>query len=664
MQEEELAKKQGEELQYLNQRINEISEKEAKVLAKEARMIAEFVESKMKMLKTCYGKSDATVKESINRLIRSSQLQCFMAEAETEETKLDKMMYSERRIKDHINDGLLDEPRIREFYSFYFGRYRLFFRCFERDFLEQENIDESFLDDVFSPKEGDYYVSEEKLEIAGATIIDKAFINEVRRENFSMVEFYTAIQSENSLCQWYGVANDWDIERKDYGKLKKAVSDSLNQKREYKVCGIVHGTGGSGKSTVLRRLCVNFQDIENCMVIWVNEVMQFCQNGISVIKQDIEANSNKKYLIVIEDWYRMLDKQPDTASELLEQIHKYNNIRIVIGDRTIDGKPYENYGSDYNLLLSSNENKEIIEQIIKKYPDWQEASERLFESLKSDEPTLFLLLFILARIIQDKLDANSMNLADPAIVFRNIVKSDLKFIEDKYAGLAKALYYWGCIYAKHKITISYDTFLAIADNYNGNNKVSKHFSCWDIKDTILDRLKIYINHNYSIVNFHIATSSKQLNDIITNGHFHEHSSSLYFGFPSTDKEFIQFNHDILVDEGFNKIDLGFSDTVMIDLLEIITEFGDEISASLFLETMIKYEKQIFKSRKKKLLLIDKLIEKGNTHPSYVSALVRLELSYDEIMNYMSRLAEIKNFSILTELVQMGVTGKNFREIFK
>lgn len=234
-----------------------------------------------------------------------------------------------------------------------------------------------------------------KLKIVGATIVNEDFIAHIKTQDFSVLEFYTAIQSENSLCQWYGVvANDLDIERKDYGKLKEAVIASSNQKREYKICGIILGTGGSGKSTALRRLCVDIQKNENFTVVWVNDVMQFCQYGISAIKQDLEANSNKKYIVVIEDWYRMFHNNSETGSELLKQLHKYNNIRIVIGDRTIVGKPYENYGSDYNLLLSSNENKKIIQQIIKKYPDWQTASETLFNSPNAYQPTLFLLLFI------------------------------------------------------------------------------------------------------------------------------------------------------------------------------------------------------------------------------------------------------------------------------
>lgn len=603
MQEEDLAKKQEEEVQYLNQRIKEIYEKEAKVPAKEARTIAEFVESKMKLLKTCYDNSNATVKESIHQLIRYPQLQCFMAKAETGEVTLeDDIVYSEKAVKIHIDKGTPKKHKNRaiEFYSFYFGRYRLFFRCFDRDFLKDiAKLDEEFIDDVFSPKDGDYYVYGERLEIAGVTIIDEAFIEEIKKQEFSMIEFYTAIKDS----QWLGIVHNCYVERRGYEQLKNAVLESLNQKRQYKICGIVHGTGGSGKSTILRRLCLDIQKNENCTVIWINDVIQFYQDGLSAIKLDLETNNEKKYLIVIEDWYRMFHNNSETGSELLKQLHKHNNIRIVIGDRTIVGKPYENYGNDYNLLLSSNENKKIIQQIIKKYPDWQKASKRLFKSLSNDQPTLFLLLFILARISHENSDIISVNLSDPLVVFKNIIKSDLNFIakreEKKYQGLAKALYYWACIYVEHKVFISYETFLKIADHYSEKNttKVSGLFSRWNADDEILEKLKLYISRDK-------------------------------FGR-------IQFNHDILA-EGISELNIDgwkkYGTQIKLDLLNVITGKGDDYSASVFLGSILSKEEK-FIELEEKINCVRLLIDKGNRHNSYLNEFAKQELNDSVLIDF-------------------------------
>ncbi|THV60722.1 hypothetical protein [Chryseobacterium candidae] len=603
MQEEDLPKKQDEELQYLNQRIKEISEKEAKILAEEARTITEFVESKMKILKTCYGKSDATVKESINRLIRSSQLQCFMAEAETEETKLDKMMYSERRIKDHINDGLLDEPRIREFYSFYFGRYRLFFRCFERDFLEQENIDVSFLDDVFSPKEGDYYVSGQRLEIAGATIIDEEFIEKVKAgKHFTEAEFYGAKQTY--FCQWYGIIHEYDVIRNGYETLKNIIIDSFIEEKHEKVTAIICGSGGSGKSTVLRRTAVDLHK-ESIHIVWVEDsgIEEFVEKGFSAIKSEVENNEKQKFVIIIEDWYRVFTKENEQSGiDILKKAKNINNIRFVIGDRSIKRSYTEHRNNDFELHLSSDDNKEIIEKIVEKHPNWKLASEKLFNKKndKNYKSSLFLLLFILAHIDQKEFNNTALNLAEPQQVFQRIIESDLRFIEKKYKGLAKAIYYLSFVYTKYKVSINYETFLKIADFYNekNNNQIFDKFRRFSTSDKILDRLKLYINKNHSNQDFNAY-------------------------------DLIQFNHDIFAELGFKNIIIeewqDFDIEIKLDFLKVITEKGDDYSASRYLSTLINKERDIFIDKNEILDYIKILIEKGNSQPHYLYNLGELHL---------------------------------------
>lgn len=444
-------------------------------------------------------------------------------------------------------------------------------------------------------------IEDQQLQIAGAEIIDADFIAKIKKGKLSIVEFYTAIKDS----QWHGIINNCDIERIDYEKLKDAVITSLNQKREFKVAALVYGAGGVGKSTILRRLCIDIQKDNGCNVIWIDDVEEFAQQGISMIRKEIETNGNQKYLIAIEDWYRMFKNKHEIASKILEKLHKINNVRIVIGDRTIEGKPYEEYGAAFKLHLSSNENQEIIGQIIKNHPDWQLASEKLFKKPEGYNSTLFLLLFVLARVSQDQLDTASFNISDPQILFQNIIKSDLKFIKNKYEGLAKALYYWGCIYAQYKISISYKTFLKIADFFNRknkdereNNEISDLFIRWDMDDDVLDKLKIYINQKN-------------------------------FVDEETDYELLSFNHDILSDIGLSSLSFEnwdkFGDKIKIQLLKVITDNGDDYSASVFLNTMLLKEKKIFINQDDKLNFIKKLIEKNNREPHYIYGLTKLQM---------------------------------------
>ncbi|MBS1549686.1 MAG: hypothetical protein JSS94_07465 [Bacteroidetes bacterium] len=527
-----------------------------------------------------------TLKKTYNSTKYKSFFDDLTIDGFTLTDKIEDLKADDRSVESFLNNGDI-KGSTKDFYAVCIGRKGW------KDFTSEinNNLENEYLNIPVSS----FIDDPRQLKIAGAIIINQPFIESIKTLHFSMAEFYTAIQSENGLCQFYGIANHLDIERRYYRKLEQAVITSLNQKREYKICGIVHGTGGSGKSTVLRRLCVDIQKNENVTVVWITDVMQFFQYSIPTIKQDLETNNEKKYLIVIEDWYRMFHNDSEIGSELLKQLHKHNNVRIVIGDRTTVGKPYEYYGSDYNLLLSSNENREIIEQIIKKHPVWQEASDRLFESLKNDETTLFLLLFILARISQENSGNTSDNLSDPLVVFKNIIKSDLNFIakqeEESYKGLAKALYYWACIYVEYKVLISYETFLKIADHYNGKktSEIRDLFSLWNADEDILDRLKIYVNKS-------------------ENGQ-------------------IQFNHDILA-EAISNINIDgwkkFGTKIKLDLLDVITEKGDDISASQFLYFMMFKDQNIFLlNREKKIFYIVNLIKKGNRHALYLSRLLEI-----------------------------------------
>jgi hypothetical protein len=456
------------------------------------------------------------------------------------------------------------------------------------------------------------------IQIHGATIINEEFINTVKSgKTFTMPEFYGAKQNNN--CQWYGIINDFDVIRIGYDKLKETVLNSFSEEKDGKVSAIVHGTGGSGKSTVLRRIAIDFH-AESFDVVWLEKgkVEEFVEKGLFAIKKEVEKDKNRKFLIVIEDWYRMFDDEYKArlGVKILEETYTTNNTRIVIGDRNI-GNSYKNYrNNDFELLLSPEDNKIIIKKIVEKYPNWEIISGKLFEKEKVNQSSLFLLLFILSRLDQNEYGQNSFNLSQPQQVFLNIIESDLRYISKKYIGLAKALYYLGCIYANYKIFISYNTFLKLADFYNekNNDEISDLFSRWNIKDDVFDKLKIYINKNHSLDKFKTS-------------------------------DLIQFNHDILADIGISKLSFDdwdkFGDKIKIQLLKTIIEKGDDYSSSKFLGAMLLFEKQIFKNLEEKLFFIKRLIENNNKETYYLYALTQLKLDNEALTEFAHSLWDRK-----------------------
>lgn len=491
----------------------------------------------------------------------------------------EKIKIDSRTVKKFINDIGVPDAKTLDFFCVFlqFAGWNNFkFILNRKQKLENCDID------LLSNSDSNKLFSKKRLEIAGCKIIDDDFIEQIKKQKFSMLEFYTAIKGS----QWHGVVINCDIQRNEYGKLQNAVLRSFNHKRDFKIAALVYGSGGSGKSTVLRRLCIDIHTNERCLIVWLNDAKEFFTKGLFTIKEFSENNQDKKILVVVEDWYRMFKNKFEMGSDILEMIHKIDNIRIVIGDRIIVGKPYEIYGNDFELFLSLDENEEIISQIVKKYPLWEESAKKLFEERQDFKSTLFLLLYILARINQDKLEDNHINLSDPSIVFKNIVKSDIKFIANKYVGLAKAIYYWGVIYSKYRIYITYETFLEIADYFNGDQQISNFFSRWNINDPSLIKLKSYITKR------EVEVFDKKRN-------------------------FILFNHDIFCDLGISKINFEdweqFGDAIILQLLDIIIK-GDNYCACQFLESMLEFETQIFKNDTEKIDFIEQvLIKDGGSY---------------------------------------------------
>ncbi|HCQ12422.1 MAG TPA: hypothetical protein DIU01_04015 [Flavobacterium sp.] len=452
--------------------------------------------------------------------------------------------------------------------------------------------------------------SKSEILISGATIINEDFINKVNSgKAFTMPEFYGAKQNNN--CQWYGIIHGYDVERNGYNTLKEIIIESFTEEKHEKVTAIICGSGGSGKSTTLRRIAIDLHK-EPIHIIWVHDssTKEFTEKGFPLIKSEVEKNKELKFLIIIEDWYRTFENE-NLGIDILKEAKNINNIRIIIGDRTIKKSYTAHRNNDFQLHLSSDDNKEIINKIVERYPNWKLASERLLkENNNNYKSSLFLLLFILARINQKELNNTSLNLSEPQQVFQRVIESDLRFIEKKHIGLAKALYYLGCVYAEHKITITYETFLKIADYYNEKNstEISDLFSNWNIRSVILERLKIYISIN-------------ELND--------NHS-------------IIQFNHDVLADMGLRKVIMKeswdeFDDTIKIQLLNFITEKGDDYSASLFLNVMYYNFKNSNTQNKdyEKFIIpyVNKLIEKGNQHFHYLVPFCRKHFNDEEYKKY-------------------------------
>jgi hypothetical protein len=415
------------------------------------------------------------------------------------------------------------------------------------------------------------------LSLDGADVINYSFIDKIKKGAvFSKAQFYSAKQDDH--CQWYGILNGYDIFRKDYETIKNAVLNAFSIVSISKVAAIIHGTGGSGKSTVLRRLAIEVSEaLQDAEVIWVKDrsLKEFKKNALPKIKED----KDHKFIVFIEDWYRQTfgEENKIIGDELLKDTHTINNLRLVIGDRDIKGKDYlQNViKSEATFELKEEENKVIIKEIISNYVEWERVSNMVLKNEEIYNLPLFLILFAIAGVSENRFDYEDASINNLKNIVQRIAKYDLNEIAKHNSGLSKALYYWSCVYDKYKIYISYGTFLKLADYFNGNDETSKYYENWSLESKVLDKVKLYINVS---LNEKLAGRFRMTN-------------------------LVQFNHDKLAETILSKIELegwpSYDDVLKKQLLNIITEKGDDYSAAVFLNVMILSEPQSFNDDKEK-----------------------------------------------------------------
>lgn len=241
-------------------------------------------------------------------------------------------------------------------------------------------------------------IKNKAFQIPGATIIDEAFIENVRKVKFSIVDFYTAKQYKD--CQFWGILNNLDVERENYSEIKSKVLDNFNGGKNHKICGVLYGDAGTGKSIILRRLAFDLHKTDTMKIVWLNVgyVEDFIEEGFKIIENEIEK-SDKTFLIIIEDWNTVFYGDRILEKRFLEKADKIDNIRVIIGDRYRTGKIYLEYLNiqSNTFELKTSENKKIISKIVERIPLWKNNFNHLFENNNADT-SLFLLLFVLARL--------------------------------------------------------------------------------------------------------------------------------------------------------------------------------------------------------------------------------------------------------------------------
>lgn len=450
-------------------------------------------------------------------------------------------------------------------------------------------------------------------QMPAAQVIDNAFMHTINTgPQFSREQFLSAKQDED--CQWFGIVSDFDVERAEYPRIKSVALAAFDHRSTSKVSLLVSGPGGIGKSTLLRRLAIDMARSQKATVIWVEDLKldEFVKSSLDLIEADRESN----YLVFIEDWYRQASvTDPMIADTLLKRSQSIRNIRLLIGDREISGKPYLQYRSSASnqFELHPSENEQILNEIYRGRPD--DSPVRLL--LKNDaifRSSLFIVLYVISGL-ERGIDID-FEFQDAENAACQIAAHDLKRIFARSPGVAMALHYWAAIStvgqsAAGRPIITWASFLKLADLFSDDGTNSSSFSSWDRKSDVLDVLKLYVN---------LGPGDGT-------------------GDPAGQR--VRFNHDTIAERVISRAGLAGWADLDDDLKRKILDFAvgnfDHYSVSTLLRALIRSERSMFDDDADRLAYISKLFESGNREPHYLSCLSGLSTPATEMRRYLDKL---------------------------
>lgn len=297
----------------------------------------------------------------------------------------------------------------------------------------------------------------------GAYSIDGDFKKRLLENNrpFEKTDFYTSNLNKN--IQWRGIAKGLNVERSVLYDLRKAVGSAFKQKN-CKICAVVLGRIGSGKTTMLRVLAWELISKGDFEILWINDLSGFVAE-LSQIK-DIKKN----YLLIIDNW-PSIENNPGAKSKFLMQITDIDNIRVVIGDTSAKKRDYAHhvYGGNY-FHLNNAENVGIIKEIQENVEEWRSLDSRIeYFNPEFFKAPLQLILCVLATFDQSDNKNPKIDKKDFFAQIVKIVEDILNDIYQRFHGLAMAISQWAHISYKYNLYLSMNTLIALGALFSGDS---------------------------------------------------------------------------------------------------------------------------------------------------------------------------------------------------
>ncbi|WP_255069259.1 ATP-binding protein, partial [Lacihabitans sp. LS3-19] len=402
--------------------------------------------------------------------------------------------------------------------------------------------------------------------------------HELEPEQYNYRKFYS--QASDDVVQWWGQMNDAVAERE---VTEEILNQCYNGLESYEpVLVWIEGSGGMGKSTLLKSITKTLTLENGFSICWIKAT------SWEDFEMYYKSNKNKFLdfnLICIDQ----LDDEQDKAS-VLRWLQKVNlgKTKVLIAGRpmqkTIPNLLVNGIESIFNLdnIKNKEDNFSLVNKLASKIKEWKNVVKN--ENFVKLKP--FQLIFVLQRQEHIGIEVNSIE---------EIIKYDLELLanDSLYSGFKDSLGILACLYNEFKnVHFSKEAFLWLTNYLQKSDIVenlnSKPIESWD-----------YL----SVLQYYISTikSPKDKKNIVP--------------------ESIVFNHDDLLDSIFNCYEQYYPkqyERRKKSIFNFIINNTDMVTSSRYLYYIGRYTNYF--TNEEIVSNIRKLIEKKNSHHSYISIL--------------------------------------------
>lgn len=225
--------------------------------------------------------------------------------------------------------------------------------------------------------------------------------------SFTPEEFY----SFQRHVTWYGVIHEWDAPRSIFPFLFESVT--AKEALASVPRAIIKGSGGSGKSILLRRLAIELHK-HNHKILFIEEPRPI--EGLDINR--IIAKSSSSVYLLIDEIENMNECE---AIVLHRQLQKRKDIRFIACGRSIPRPFRAILKNDESIFDTENQSdiKNILKKIATVIPDWALSANLLAETSPYNTRLVSLLLILV------KNAATRASKADMEITVLDIIASEI-----------------------------------------------------------------------------------------------------------------------------------------------------------------------------------------------------------------------------------------------